>query len=143
MCSPFGPRPGLLVLTGMNGGVFASSTTRSLPWATAQIRLSRLAVITSSTSISRWATTRLVWPSVKLQVGAAAEDRVAVDGAIAIEPVEVLVEDRLAELVEARSLLTTAVAGEQSRSMITSASCRLPCSFRWTPLIVSGSAAFS
>ena len=36
------------------------------------------------------------------QVGAAAEDRVAVDRPIAVEPVEVLVEDGLAELVEAR-----------------------------------------
>ncbi len=44
-CSPFGPAPGLLVLTGMNGGVFESSTVYSLPCAAAQIALSRLAVL--------------------------------------------------------------------------------------------------
>ena len=50
-----------------NGGVFESSTVRSWPRATAQTRRSRLAVITSSTSISRCATTRLVCPPTNLR----------------------------------------------------------------------------
>ena len=79
----------------------------------------------------------------ELEVGPAAEDRVAVDRAIAVEPVEVLVEDGLAELLE-RSASRSAPAGrEQCLVDDPAASCRLPCSFRWMPLIVSGSAAFA
>ena len=77
------------------------------------------------------------------QVGAAAEDRVAVDRPVAVEPVEVLVEDGLAELVEVRLALRGPIAGskpvDDHRRRV--AGCRS--SFRWTPLIVSGSAAFS
>ena len=39
-------------------------------------------------------------PADELEVGAAAVDRVAVDRAVAVEPDEVLFEDRLAELLE-------------------------------------------
>jgi hypothetical protein len=64
-CAPPSPLPGMLVTTGRNGGVLASSIASSPPRARAQIARSRLAVITSSTSSSRIITSRLVCPATK------------------------------------------------------------------------------
>lgn len=56
LCSPPGSGPGLFVFTGTNGGRLLSSGLASCPLAAAQMTVSRLAVITSSTSSSRWTT---------------------------------------------------------------------------------------
>ena len=55
-CLPPGPAPGLLVVTGTKAGMLESSGLSACPFAAAQMTLSRLATITSSTSSSRCTT---------------------------------------------------------------------------------------
>ena len=81
----------------------------------------------------------------ELQIGAAAVDRVAVHRAVAVEPVEVLVEDGLAELflgVPGPSL-TPARSPKSAWSMTPASQPVAVAAFRWTPLIVSGLARFA
>ena len=116
-----GPRAGLVGLDrDERRRVAVVDLEVACPGRRPRSRLSRLAVITSRTSISRWATTRLVWPSAKLQVGPAAVDRVAVDRAVAVEPVEVLVEDGLAQLLQRlrRRASARGSPGNRASSMI-------------------------
>ena len=114
-----GPLPGSLVFASTNGSVFESSDRRGpTPPAIAQMRLSRLAIITSR--IGELALQHVVvgrqdvflgdaWPSASAltlrgiaaherQERAVAVGRVAVGDAIAQEPVLVLVDDRLPQL---------------------------------------------
>ena len=78
----------------------------------------------------------------ELQVGPAAVDRVAVDGAVAVEPVEVLVERRPGGASRApRRRAWRRLAG--NRALVDDLGERAGCprSFRWMPLIVSGCVA--
>ena len=124
----------------MNGGVLVSSTVRSLPWATAQTRL--VAIGRHDVEHFHLALHDLAIGLIvdELQVGPAAEDRIAVGRAVALEPGEILVEDRLAQLLERASAVERPrlAAAPNSASSMIRASCRSPCSFRWMPLIVSG-----
>ena len=66
----------------------------------------------------------------ELQVGAAAVDRVAVGGAVAVEPVEVLVEDGLAELFDSMVASWFGWRLANSAWSMISATSALPCSLR-------------
>ena len=79
----------------------------------------------------------------ELEPRPAAEGRIAVGDAIALEPVEVLVVHRGADLRRSASRRSRCTGPSPKRRWsMTSASWRLPSSFRWTPLMVSGFFAF-
>ena len=101
------------------------------------MRLSRLAVMTSRTSSSRCRTSWLVCPRHEAQVGPAAVDGVAVHDAIAVEPVEVLVEDGLAQLFQRlRVAFRCRLAAEEAPVDDLRHALDCPRSLRWMPLIV-------
>ncbi len=135
--------PGLLVFTGMSGGQLLSSICMSPPLATAQMRLSRLAGL----DVEDLQLALLVFV-VGLLVGVplerpAAEDVVAVEDTIAVEPVEVLVQHGLAKRSSAcGSRFGSGCPAKRAASMIF-ATASLPCSFKWMPLIVSGFSALA
>src|SRR5260221_276027 len=109
-CVPLGPAPGLLVFTGMNAGVLLTSTASSLPWAVSvgrhDVEHFHLALHDDAVGLA----------VDKAEIGAAAVDRVAVNSAIALEPVEVLVHDCLADALEHQRLaLQRGLAAEEGR----------------------------
>ena len=162
-CAPFGPLPGSFVCASTDGGVsrvvHLQAAVRIQPRATAQMRRSRFAVITSSDrdlalrAPRSWSAARppwRAWPLVGVHVARIALDerqeravaigRVAVGHAVAVEPVHVLVDDGLAQLRAGTPRSSAGGAPNSARSM-TCAIRRLPSAFRCTPLIVSGAFA--
>ena len=103
-CSPLGPAPGRLVLTGIKDGVFESLTVRSPPLRDRPnpfVAVGRHNVQDLHFPIHDDAVRLAVY---KHKVGATAENRIAVDRPITIEEVKILIDHGGANLGKRRGV---------------------------------------
>ena len=168
MCAPLGPLPGSFVFASMNGGVSESSDLQirclrirgaacdrpdalvavgghhveDRHFALEHLVVGRQHVFLRELHLRRIHVARVA--ADERQERAVAEGGEAVGRPIAVEPVEVLVEHRLAQRRE-DTLSRRGRGAEQRRDRSPRRSGDCPSAFRWTPLIVSGdfAAAYS